>query len=116
LETLHFSLGLIENFYDSEGKKERERERRNKERKRKKFWGGRDSDKLLLILGQPESVYDCEGYEAVTVTSDAVAVAGKATSDKEKSNVLINVTLRRVRRSAVAIEKQYLLHILSVCL
>jgi len=51
LKTPHFSLGLIENFYDSEGKKERKKERRNKGRKREKFWGGSDSDKLLLILG-----------------------------------------------------------------
>ena len=35
---------------------ERMKERRNKERKLKKFWGGRDSDKLLLMLGLPESI------------------------------------------------------------
>jgi RNase P/RNase MRP subunit POP5 len=31
-------------------------------------------------------------------------------------NVRINVTLRRVRTAIVAVEKQYVLHILSACL
>jgi len=31
-------------------------------------------------------------------------------------NVLINVTLRRVRKAIVAVKEQYVLHIPSVCL
>jgi len=35
---------------------------------------------------------------------------------KEAGNVRINVTLRRVRVTIVAVEKQYVLHFVSVCL
>jgi hypothetical protein len=35
---------------------------------------------------------------------------------KKTGNIDINVTLRRVRLNIVAVEKQYVLHILSVCL
>jgi hypothetical protein len=35
---------------------------------------------------------------------------------KQKRKRMYNVTLRRVRATTVAVEKQYILHILSVCL
>jgi hypothetical protein len=37
-------------------------------------------------------------------------------SNKKKRNVCINVTSRRVHETHVDMEKQYVLHILSVCL
>jgi len=38
------------------------------------------------------------------------------TYTNKRDNARINVTLRRVHVTVVAVEKQYVLHILSVCL
>jgi hypothetical protein len=50
VKTLHFLLGLIENFHDSEGKKERKKERKKEKRKRERK-KEETKKKIKYILG-----------------------------------------------------------------
>jgi hypothetical protein len=48
--------------------------------------------------------------------TDNLIFTYKKQENNTTGNVSINVTLRRDRATAVAVQKQYVLHILSVCL
>jgi len=55
MKTLHFLLGLIKNFYDSEGKKERKKERRKERKKqtnkKEEVFGKRGNENSTLFTG-----------------------------------------------------------------